>query len=62
MRRRHPLARASARRTSTRVASTAADLDSLIMMVPPKFYFPPDPDELAKARAPATPRGFSRDC
>ena len=25
-----------------------ADIDSLIEMVPPQFYFPPDPDEVAK--------------
>ena len=25
-----------------------ADIDARINLVPPKFYFPPDPDEVAK--------------
>ena len=31
-----------------RRAATRTDLDALIAMVPPKYYFPPDPDEMAK--------------
>ena len=34
--------------SSPRFFLFSADIDSLINIVPPKFYFPPDPDEMAK--------------
>ena len=59
---RQPARSAAARPLSPR---SSADLEDLIAMVPPKFYFPADPDEVAKvSRAifPPAPRALPRRC